>query len=178
LTFRTGKRHKVQESGKTGKSVQKLATRLQRFANTGKASKRDLVDIDCQLRNALFEHAKKITRLLDQLSDHASQEKAADLILRVRSQWSDWLSDLESRDSLGYSDVKFEKQAGQNAILDSIMDADSELFNMLSAFNSALVSNVERSSYQIPDFDQVYSGAIEIIETYQSKQRMLSRLAH
>ena len=69
MTFRTGKKHKIQETGKSGRNVLKLASRFQRFLNTGKSSKKDLKEIDDLFSAAIFDQSSTVLQILDQLKD-------------------------------------------------------------------------------------------------------------
>jgi hypothetical protein len=176
LTYRAGKRHKVQQSSRPTKSLPKLASKLQHFANTGKVPKQDLRAIDDQLNAILLAQTKKIMQLLDQLGDHAPKEKKSGSLPKVCGDWSEWISQLESKHVLGYSDIKYQSSANHAAIMELIIDTDTELFTMLSAFNNWLVAKVGRSSYELADFDEIYSSAKEIADTYRNRQKMISRL--
>jgi hypothetical protein len=176
LTYRSGKRHRVQQSSKPTKSVPKLASKLQHFATTGKVPKQDLRAIDDQLNAILLDQTKRAMQLLFQLADRAPKEKKSGSAAKVCDEWANWISLLESKHGLGYSDVKFQRGASHSAILDSIIDEDTDLFSMLSAFNNSLVAKVGKSSYELTDFDEIYSSAKEILETHRNRQKIISRL--
>ena len=177
MTYRSGKRHKVQQSSKPTKSVPKLASKLQHFATTGRVPKQDLKTIEDLLATILLDRTKKIMQLLDQLADHAPKEKKSGSLAKVCGDWSEWISQLESKRGLGYCNVKYNSRVNHATILESIIDTDADLFSMLSAFNDWLIGKVGRSSYEMPDFDEVHSSAKEIMNTHRNRQKMISRLA-
>ena len=114
-------------------------------------------------------------KMIDQLLDHAPRNEQ--IASKMSSEWSNWLAELNPNKQTGYSDVEFEKEDGLSAMLESIMDIDSELFSMLAWFKISLAAKVGRSSYELPNFDEIYSNEREIIEEYSNRQRMFSRLA-
>ncbi len=177
MTFRTGKRHKVQESGKSTKNVLKLASRLQRFLDTGKASKQDLEDIDAQFIAFVSERGEKILGLLDQLQERMQKTKRSESINQIYEKWSKWLSQLHTADFQGYLSVRGTRIGSQNALLESAVDAESDLLGMLNAFNNSIAAFVRKSSYELPDVEEISRSAEEILEMYEMRQRILSKAA-
>src|SRR5579872_1188787 len=94
LTFRTGKKHKIQETGKSGRNVLKLASKFQRFLNTGKSSKKDLKQIDDLFTMAVLEQGGAVLQLLDQLKDRIPKTIGKDSIERTFESWTKWLTNL------------------------------------------------------------------------------------
>ncbi len=174
LTFRTGKRHRVQESGKS-KNVLKLASKLQYFINTGKSSKRDLKQIDYQIALIISDQGAKISQLLGELKDRTPKVKGRDALEWTCTDWKNWLTRLDSKDVLGYADISAESEA-RSAILESAVDSDTDMFRMLSAFNVSLTACVRKSSYEVPNSDEIQTSAKEILDAYQTKQRVLAKL--
>ena len=177
MTFRTGKRHKVQESGKSTKNVLKLASRLQRFLNTGKASKQDLEDIDAQFVTFVSERGEKILRLLDQLQVGMQKTKRRDSVNQIYERWSKWLAQLDTEDFQGYSTVRRTRIDAQNTLLESAVDAESDLLEMLNVFDISIAAFVRKSSYELPDVEEISKSAEEILEKYELRQRILSKAA-
>src|ERR1700730_8619855 len=92
LTFRTGKKHKIQETGKSGKNVLKLASKFQRFLNTGKSSKKDLKEIDDLFSAAIFDQGSAILQILDQLKDKIPKGSHNETTInRSFEIWTKWL---------------------------------------------------------------------------------------
>lgn len=121
------------------------------------------------------DYGRRIMQMIDQLQDHAPRNEQ--IASKMASEWSSWLSELNSNKMSGYSDVEFEKEDGLTAMLESIMDIDSELFSMLAWFKTSLAAKMGRASYELPNFDEIYSNEREIIEEYNNRQRILSRLS-
>jgi hypothetical protein len=175
LTFRTGKRHKVQESGKS-KNVLKLASKLQYFVNTGKVSKRDLKQIDNQISLITSDQGGKILELLDELKNRTPKVKGKETLEQICNDWKNWLAKLDSKEVLGYSDIGVERVETRSAILESAIDSDSDMFRMLSAFHVSLTGWVRKASYEVPNSDEIQTSAKEILDAYQTKQRVLAKL--
>ncbi len=134
--------------------------------------------IDDQIALIISDLGKKIMHLFDQLCDQASKDKKTGSIGKVRDEWSAWLSRLGGKGVLGYSNIKFHKGENYSTILESIIDMDGDLFNMLSAFNCWLVGKVGKASYEQPDPDEMYSSAKEILDLHRNRQKMISRIAY
>ena len=176
LTYRAGKRHKTQQSSRAAKSVPRLASKLQRFASTGKVSKQDLRAIDEQLNAILLDQTRKIMKLLDQLKHHSPKEERSVAMKKVCEDWALWISQIESRNAAGYSNVKLQDDESRAALLESVISADADLFSTLSAFHGWLVEKVGKSSYEIPDFEEIKRSAMEIMEIHSSRQKTISCL--
>ncbi|MGH2639009.1 MAG: hypothetical protein ACRDF4_06985 [Rhabdochlamydiaceae bacterium] len=177
MTFRTSKRHRVQESSKSQKNVLKLASKLQHFLNTGKASKQDLKAIDSQISQITADQGDKILKLLDQLKEGVAKSKGRDLIQQVCDDWAKWLSSMDSKKSRGYSGVRPEKSDSRNALVEATIEADSEVFRMLSAFNASLALWVRQASHEVPDFKEISSCAHEIIDAHATRQKILAKIS-
>lgn len=177
MTFRAGKRHRVQESGKSTKNVLRLASRLQRFLNTGKASKQDLKAIDAQFISLVSDYGDKILQLLDQLRERMPKTKGRDAVNQTCQRWMKWLDELNSKSRECYSNVQVSRVAAQNALLESVVDAESDFFRMLGAFNSTLDSFVRKSSYELPNAGEISNSVDEILELYNLRQRLLAKVA-
>jgi phage terminase small subunit len=173
LTFRTGKRHRVQEKGKS-KSVLKLASKLQHFVDTGKASRSDLKEIDNQISLVASDQGRKILQLLEQLKEKTQKGRRS--LEQTCADWSDWLAKLDSKHALGYSDVHVENGEGRSAILESLIDADTDIFRMLSAFSFSSASWLRKASYNTTDFKEIRESALDIMSAYHTRQRILSKL--
>jgi len=179
LTFRTGKRHKAQETGKSAKNVLKLASRFQRFLSTGVATRKDLKDIDDHFDVLVSQQGDKILTLLDQLKDHASRGEEQEAVARTCEIWAKWLASLDSKGKLGYSSLRTAgiESETHGLLLDSAVDAESDLFRMLLTFKTNLSSLVRNISDFSPVSLDLLSGAEEIIDAYERKQRALVRIA-
>lgn len=177
MTFRTGKRHRVQESGKSTKNVMKLASRLQHFLNTGKASKQDLEAIDSHFIASVSEHGEKILRLLEQLRELMQKTKRRDLANQVYERWSKWLARLDTENFRGYSSFQSARIDVQNALLESAVDAESDLLGMLNAFNISIAAYVRKSSYELPNVEEISKSTEEILEVFEERQKILERAA-
>jgi len=178
LTFRTGKKHKVQESTKSGKNALKLASRFQRFLNTGIASKRDLKEIDDRFISQVSQQGDKVLMLLDQLKEVLSGGRENGGLERTCDIWAKWLSSLNSKENLGYSSVKY-REGTENVLLESVIDTETHLFQMLLAFKSTISSALKSpGSFDDKIFSALQEGASEIIEAFQQRQRMLGKMTN
>jgi len=179
LTFRTGKKHKIQETGKSGKNVLKLASRFQRFLNTGKSSRKDLKEIDELFSTAVLDQGSAVLQLLDQLKDRIPKTGGKDAIDRTFEGWTKWLTSLKAKENLGYSDLRFMPAEGetQSALLEGAIDAESDLFRSLLAYKSSLAILVRKSGYDVADSKEISEGAEEIYEAFRAKQRILGKMA-
>ncbi len=175
MTFRAGKRHKVQESGRS-KSVLKLASKFQYFVNTGKISKRDLKAIDDQIYITTLDHAGKVLQLLDQLKEHVPKGKGKEILEQACKSWIEWLAELDSKKKLGYLDLKVGNDESRGAILDTAIDADTDLFRMLSALNSTLAASVRKASYEVPNSSEILTSVAEILDAYEARKKIISKL--
>jgi hypothetical protein len=179
LTFRTGKKHKIQETGKSGRNVLKLASRFQRFLNTGKSSKKDLKEIDDLFSAAIFDQSSTVLQILDQLKDKIPKGPGKETVDRTFDSWTKWLSTLKAKENLGYSSLKLIPAEGetQSILLEGAIDAESDLFRSLLAYKSSLANFVRKLEYLEADLKEVSTGAEEIFEAYRIKQRILSKMA-
>lgn len=178
LTIRTGKRHRVQESSRSQKSVLKLASKLQHFLNTGTASKRDLKSIDTQITQLTRHQGDRIMDLLDQLKDRIPKSKGRETVEQACATWAKWLSSLDSKQNMGYADLTLEQGSDNGrALVESTIDAETDVFRMLAAFNSSLLAYLRQASYKVPDSREISGCAGEIIEAYQSRQKLLAKLS-
>ena len=176
LTFRTDKHHKVQESNKSSKNILKLASKLQHFIDTGRATKSDLKAIDEVFRSLLIDQGRRGLQMLEQLQEHVPKSKGKDSLDEACSKWSRWVSSIESAEKefpAGYANVDPSKIGYQNVLLEEAVDYDSDISRMLVAFNSALADSLRKSSYQIPDGEEINEGASEIIELFNVREKIL-----
>lgn len=167
----------MQESGKSKKSVLKLASRLQHFLNTGKASKQDLKAIDKNFRQLLSGNGKKVLQLLDELRERAPKAKGRDALDSTCEQWSRWVSDLENENPAGYSSLNLASGDARSALLEASIDADADLARMLLTFSATLANSIRKSSYEIPDAKDISGSAEEIFEAYRTRQKLLARIS-
>jgi hypothetical protein len=178
LTFRTGKKHKVQASGKSARNVLKLASRFQRFLSTGVATRKDLKDIDDQFDAMVSQQGDKILTLLDQLKDRLPKGEAQDSVERTCEVWARWLASLDSKGRFGYSSLG---SAGieletHGLLLESALDAETDLFRMLLTFKTNLSSLVRNMSSIGPVSLDMVEGSAEIINAYEQKQKALMKI--
>lgn len=174
MTFRSGKRHRIQESRKS-KSVQKLASKLQLFTKTGKVSQSDLRAIDNRLSAQLSDRAERISQLLDSIGQSVPVAKAREFS-KISQEWSKWLAEIGSKDSIGYSQIGTRNHTG-DVLLENLFDMDSELFTMLSAFDNSISEMVARASYQVPNLEDLKDNSAEIITLFHSRKKAITSLA-
>ncbi len=181
MTFRASKKHKAQESTKSAKNALKLVSRFQRFLNTGVASRKDLRDIDERFASQISQQGDRILTLLDQLREVAPKSHGQDLLDRTCEVWAKWLSDSDSKENVGYGNLKFSEEISdetQRLLLEGVVDAETHLFQTLLAFKAALsyfLKNPE--TMEVRNSAEIMGSAKEIIETYLSRQRMLAKIA-
>src|SRR5579872_3259461 len=178
LTFRTGKKHKIQETGRSGKNVLKLASKFQRFLKTGKSSKKDLKEIDDLFSTAIFDQGSAVLQILDQLKDKIPRGSGKEIIERSFDAWTKWLANLKARENIGYSSLRLIPAEGetQSILLEGAIDAESDLFRSLMAYKSSLGNLVRQSEYETADYKEIADGAEEIFEAYRIKQRILGKM--
>lgn len=174
MTFRSGKRHRVQVSH-TSKSAQKLASKLQLFAKNVKVSLSDLRAVDTRLITLLIDRAEKIARLLEGLENSVPNTKSREFA-KICQAWSEWVAEIYDKEFLGYSKVGAGNSSG-GVLLENIFDMDSELFNMLFAFESSISEMIAKSSYQVPDLENIKMDTAEIIALFHNRQKSLASLA-
>jgi len=169
----------VQESGKSARNVLRLASRFQRFLTTGEATRKDLKDIDDQFDASVSQQGDKILTLLDQLKDHAPRGEAQDRVERTCEVWAKWLAGLDSKGRLGYSSLKSAEIESEThgLMLESAVDAETDLFRMLLTFKTSLSSLVRNASTISPMSLEILCGIEEIMLAYEQKQKVLSRIA-
>lgn len=180
MTFRTSKKHKAQESTKTSKNALKLASRFQRFLKTGVASKKDLKDLDERFNSQLSQQGDRVLTLLDQLREFAAKNGGLDLVNQSCELWAKWLASLDSKENLGFSNLKIADGATDDThgiLLEGVIDAETNLFQMLFAYKSMLSSTI-RNAGSIDEMARtsIFECAKEIIDTFQSRQRLLSKI--
>lgn len=176
MTFRTSKKHKTQESTKSGKNALRLTSRFQRFLNTGIASKKDLKEIDERFSSQISQQGDKILKMLDQLKDIVTTSHANEILERTCNAWAKWLSSLDSREILGYSNVKY-PDAAENALLESVIDMETHLFQMMLAYRSTISSGLKNpSGFDDRRLAAVQGGASEIFDAFQRRQKTLGKI--
>jgi gamma-glutamylcysteine synthetase len=178
LTYRSDKRHKVQESRKSSKNVLKLASKLQRFVVTGKASKQDLRAIDENFRLGLIDQGKKTLQMLDQLREHIPKIRGKDSVEDAIGCWSNWIAHVESHSPLtGYCAINSSKMGFQNVLLEEAIDVDADLVRMMLAFNSSLAMVLRKCSYEVPDTKEIAQSVVEIMDAFGTREKLLNKLA-
>jgi hypothetical protein len=179
LTFRTGKKHKIQQTGRSSKNVLKLASKFQRFLNTGKSSKKDLKEIDDHFSAAIFDQGSAVLQILDQLKDKFPRGSDNEIIARCFDSWTKWLANLKARENIGYSNLRLLPAEGetQSILLEGAIDAESDLFRSLLAYKATLASLVRKAEYNASDYREISSGAEEIFEAFRIKQRILGKMS-
>lgn len=173
MNFREEKRHRIRESGKSTKNALKLASRLQHFLSTGKVTRQILKDLDAQFISAVSEYGEKIKKSLDQLKDYVPKSKWRDALEQIDDKWMKWLTGLKSRNCLGYSDIPTTSSKTQISMIDSVVDTESDLMRMLSAFSVSIVNSIKKSSYELPNIDEISKNVDEILAAYGARQRIL-----
>jgi len=181
LTFRTSKKHKSQESTKAAKNALKLASKFQRFLTTGVASKKDLKEVDERFISQLSQQSDKVLTLLDQLRELVSPNQRQEFLEPACEIWVKWVSSLDSKSNLGYSAVKFgdSSDVTQGVLLESVVDSETNLFQMLYALKLTLSTAVRNpDSLDGKACLEILEGAREIIDSFQSRQRMLGKIVN
>jgi hypothetical protein len=181
LTFRTSKKHKAQESTKSSKNALKLASKFQKFLNTGIASKKDLKEVDERFVLQLSQQSDRILTLLDQLKEVVPENRGRSILGQTCELWAKWVASLGSKDNLGYSSLKGPEGSSddtQGILLEAVVDTETHVFQMLYAFKTSLSVLVQTpDSVEQRDCSDVFSSSKEIIESVQSRQRMLAKIA-
>ncbi len=173
MTFRSGKRHRTKESGRST-SVLKMAAKLQLFTMTGKASQSDLKAIDSRISSLMLDRIEKIRHLLDILKDSVPKTNLREFA-KISEEWDKLLAEIVSKEMIGYAQVKTARSIS-GGMLDKVFDMDSELFNMLSAFNNALSDFITRASYEVPDLEMILRSTYEITTMFYSRQKSLTTM--
>lgn len=178
MTFRTSKKHKAQESTKSSKNALKLASRFQRFLNTGIASKKDLKEIDERFSSQISQQGDKILMMLDQLKETVPSRRGNEVLERTCDAWAKWLSSLDSKENLGYSNVRY-SDGVENALLESVIDAETHLFQMLIAYKSSVSFGLKNpSEFEGSTLAALQEGTAEIFETFQQRQKILGKISN
>jgi hypothetical protein len=180
LTFRASKKHKSQESTKISTNALKLASRFQHFLNTGEGSKKDLKEVDDRFNSQISQQGDKILTLLDQLREIVPKEASKALLDQACETWAKWLSGLDTKEILGYAHLKVSEAASdgtQGILLESVLEAETHLFQMLFAIKAALSSALkDPDSTNERACADLSLGINEIMETYQTRQRILGKV--
>lgn len=155
--------------------MQKLAAKLQLFTKTGRAQQSDLRAIDNRISSLMQDHAEKTLHLLLILKDSVPKTEAKEFA-NICEEWRKWVSEVNSKETAGYAKVSRTRNA-HDGLLERILDMDSKLFSMLSAFNSLLSEMVAKASYEVPDLVVVQSSTSEIASIFYYRQRALASLA-
>lgn len=177
MTFRSDKHHRIQESSRSKNGVLKLASKLQLFLNTGKASKYDLKAIDKNFRQTLYEDARKIKQMLEEVRLRVPQSKGRDSIDSICSRWSTWLDELKSAGPLGYCDLKLTESMVPTALVEASIDADSDLFRLLFSYDAMIANYIRKSAYEVPSAKEIVEGAQDVLDAYSTRQDLMSRIS-
>ncbi len=170
----------MQESTKISTNALKLASRFQRFLNTGIGSKKDLKDIDDRFNSQVTQQGDKILTLLDQLREVTAKEASKEILSQSCEVWARWLGSLDAKELLGYSNLKVSDSTlddTQGVLVESVLEAETHLFQMLFGLKATL-SNALKSpdGFDEKECGELLMGAKEIMETYQSRQKMLGKI--
>jgi hypothetical protein len=181
LTFRAGKKHKSQESTKAGKNALKLASRFQHFLNTGVVSKKDLKEIDERFSSQISQQGDRVLTVLDQVRE-GSSGKVREVMDETCEFWAKWLSTLNSKETLGYSNLKITDGGWDEtsiALLEGVVDSESHLFQMLFALKSSLSAAVKNpdSASDARLAQEFAAGTKEVVESFHLRQRMMAKIA-
>jgi len=143
-------------------------------------SKKDLKEIDERFNSQVSQQGDKILTLLDQLREIVLKEASKALLDQACETWAKWLSALDSKEILGYSQLKISEAASdgtQGVLLESVLEAETHLFQMLFAFKAALSSALkDPDSVDGPALVDLSLGTKEIMETYQTRQHILGKV--
>jgi hypothetical protein len=174
LNYRSTKGHRVQESGKASKTnVSKLASSLQRFLKTGAIPSKELRAIDDQLTRQMRDELSEAIRLFTQLKGRLPKSVEVEEETRLATEeWNLWLSKLESSALSGFGSLGGEENAERRR---RVVDIDSDLFNAMISFRNSLRSEVEKSSYEPPNWEEIRRNSKEIFALLS--QRMASAAA-
>ena len=175
MSYRTDKRHRTQETGKVDRSILVLASRLQKFVSTGLSTKKDLKAIDTHLTQFLVKEARKALESLEQLGYHFPKTTTQESLGPLCDSLSNWIAHLGSKDTVGYSDVAATK--GESALLEQVVDLDSDLATMMIGVNTCLSGCLAKSSYEVPDTREITREVEEILSLYSSREKMLSKVS-
>jgi hypothetical protein len=182
LTFRTSKKHKAQESTRSVKNALKLASKFQHFLNTGVASKKDLKDVDERFISQVSQHGDRILSMLDQLKEISSSTEGQESLSLACELWAKLLSNLDSKENLGYSNLKFVEGVtddAQGSLLEAVVDAETHFFHMLLALKSTLSSSLKNPESLDGGFcTSILGNAKEVIDGYHSRQRLLAKIVN
>ncbi len=177
LTFRADKNRRIQESSKSSRNALKLASRLQRFLVTGKISKKDLEAIDAHYSTLLLGQGKHVFEMLEQLVEHVPRSKGRESLEGACESWRKWVSIIEGGGYLGYSGAFPQRNEFKSALIEEVIDLDTDLSRMIMVFNESLTSTLRKSSYELPDVEEIGETVQEILEIYSTRERTLRKIA-
>ncbi len=177
MKIRSNKRHQLRTSGKAERSVLVLASRLQRFLSTGRATKKDLRDIDLRITTFLSDEGRKALEFLKKLEDRIPILTEKEKIQGTSLSISKWVEQLESEDVPGYCNVQVKHLSRQKLVLEEIADMDGDIARMISSVNERLESSLSRSSYEIPKLDEIAKSCAEVINAYGLREKLLCEVS-
>ena len=175
MSYRTDKRHRTQETGKVDRSILVLASRLQKFVSTGLSTKKDLKAIDAHLTQFLLKEARKALESLVQLESQIPKTASQEGFGPICASLSAWIAHLVSKEIVGYSDIAATK--GESALLEQVVDLDSDLATMMIEVNACLSGCIAKSSYEIPDTREITREVEEILDLYNSREKLLLKVS-
>jgi hypothetical protein len=180
LTFRSGKKHKTQESTKSAKSALKLASRFQHFLTTGSATRKDLKEIDERFKSQFSQQSDRILTMLDQLREVVAGGEAQNLLIQGCEEWARWMAGLDSNESLGYSSVRpgnGESDETLGLLLEGVVDSETNLFQMQFALKASLSSALKNpESLDLRWCQEIARATKDVMAGFQSRQNMLARI--
>jgi hypothetical protein len=165
LNYRSTKGHRVQESGKASKTnIPKLASSLQRFLKSGNLATRDLRAIDEQISRQLKEEFSETIESLSQLRDRAPKNGGREIFSGCIKEWSGWLSKVDTIPGFAAmvetSDINSRKK---------MIDVDCEIFNAIISFRNSLRTEIEKSSFEMPNYEEIHRNSQEIFELIRQR---------
>jgi len=136
--------------------------------------------VDERFVSQVSQQGDKILTLLDQLRELVPKALSPEVLNLSCEIWAKWLASLDSKENLGYSNLKASdggSDGTQGVLLEGVIDAETHLFQMLFAYKTTL-SNALKDPDSLDDrgLVDISEGAKEIIETFQSRQRILGKI--
>ncbi len=140
-----------------------------------------LKEVDERFFSQISQQGDKILTLLDQLREIISPNQGRDILDPACDIWAKWLSGLDGKSNLGYSNLKLSESddGTRGVLLEAVVDSETHLFQMLFALKATLTLALKNpDSSEAASSLEILNGTRDIIEGFQSRQRMLGKIVN
>ena len=161
------------EGRKHLKGAQKLASRLQRTVNTGRANRSQMREVDKFMSQHLSSEISSILETLDShisnLPSLASKEKLSELF----SKSTQILDQIKNMEFEGYQNLVGQTRRTNPVILDKLINVDTDISTLLLTLRADVSKLVKSEKLIATEYQKMSGGLDEAIRTLEGRRNSL-----